>query len=389
MNFLYKASPIRSLDKLAQSLSVSENFLRSISADVPSQYTNLQILKKDGTFRDINVPKNGIKILQRRINSRLFSNVEYPGYLYGGIIGRDYHKNALAHANAMKIISLDIENFYPNLKKSEVKKVFLNFLRFSEDVSEYLAEVCTLNGGLPQGACTSTHLANLVFYQQEPRIARKFETMKFVYTRLIDDITISSEKNISKSQITDAIKSVASLVGQKKFILKQAKTRVTTIGNPSDPARVTGLIVARDRKVTVSGNEVDQIKKDVHLCLQDGLVSTQGADYLKKHNKASGRVAKLQQIDHPHALSLRKDLRSVLPTLDAEQIEFLYHKIRDIKKKSKSHRMKESYHNYFYKIIVLLNVYQRTHKKIAMRVRDGLMEYKPTVSKQEILNGDI
>lgn len=330
MNFIYKASPIRSVEKLSQALTVSEHFLKGIYYDVPSQYTDLLINKKDGTFRNINVPKNNIKIIQRRINSRIFSNVIYPDYLYGGIKNKDYHKNALAHSCARKIISLDIEKFYPNIKKIQIKKIFLNFFDFSDDVSEYLSGICTLNGALPQGACTSTHLANLIFYQQEPRIAKKFQTMKLVYTRLIDDITISSSKDISKTQITEVIKSVSSLVGQQKFVLKEAKTRVTTIGNPSEPAKVTGLIIGNNNNVTVASKEVDKIKKDVYICLQDGGVSTQGEEFLKKHNKASGRVAKLQQIEHSDALNLRRDLRSVLPNLDADQISFLFKKIRDI-----------------------------------------------------------
>ena len=387
MKFKYNASPIRDTETLAITLGVSEHLLHTLYSSVPDQYTDMALLKKDGTFRDINIPKPTIKRVQRLINSRIFCHVSYPNFLYGGIKDKDYHKNASAHIDAKNIINLDIKSFFPNTRKKDVKRIFQSFLCFPEEVSEYLSEICTLRDSLPQGACTSTHIANLLFFQKEFDLYKKFKTKQLTYTRLIDDITISSKQKISQKNSTEIISSVQAMIGTKKFELNKDKTKNRTPGNPENPAKVTGLIATNKKTLTVSAKEVSEIEKDVHLCLEAGNISQYGENFLKQHNKASGRVAKLQQIGHDSSRSLRTKLRSVLPNLDEDQIKKLKNKIFDIKKKSKSHSSTESYHKYFYEICILLNIYQRTHRDAAIRLRKDLFLYKPKIFKSDIKNG--
>lgn len=312
--------------------------------------------------------------MQRLINSRIFSNVTYPDFLYGEIKDKDYYKNALSHKNAKSIINLDIRNFFPNTRKKDVKRIFKDLFNFPEEVSECLATICTLRDTLPQGGCTSTHIANLIFFQKEVALYKKFENQNFVYSRLIDDITISSINPISQKKINCAIQSVQSMIGMKNFSLHSGKTRIGTTGNPASPTKVTGLIITNKATITVATAEIDEIKKDVHICFENGQINNYGEEYLSQHNKASGRVAKLQQIGGKDATDLRKKLREQLPNLDEDQIEKLKNKIRDIHKKSKSHRYSKSYHKYFYEICVRLNMYQRTHKNEAINLRQSLFK---------------
>lgn len=44
---------------------------------------------------------------------------------------------------------------------------------FSDDVAEILTMLTTKDGGLPQGAVTSSFLANLVFWDYEPSLVEK------------------------------------------------------------------------------------------------------------------------------------------------------------------------------------------------------------------------
>ena len=68
------------------------------------------------------------------------------------------------------IISLDIENFYPNIGKRDVLNIFKNMMRFSPEVSNILTELVTLDGKTPQGACCSSYIANLIFFNDEHNI---------------------------------------------------------------------------------------------------------------------------------------------------------------------------------------------------------------------------
>ena len=227
----YPHIAIASIDTLARTLGVNPKRLISISENVDNSYTQFELK----TGRVVFEPKFELKKIQKRINSRIFENVVFPYYLMGGIksqamlgkIGkvdeseenidrdlsdeeekpekknnkatRDYVSNAASHTRAHTLINLDIKKFYTNIKAEYVFDIYKYFFKFPDDVAELLVKLTTFRGRVPQGGCTSSYIANLVFFNTEYRVVSDFRNQGISYTRLLDDVALSSKDNRARS----------------------------------------------------------------------------------------------------------------------------------------------------------------------------------------------
>ncbi len=88
-------------------------------------------------------------------------------------------------------MSLDIEDFFPNVKASHVFSLFRT-IGYSARVASILTSLCTFYGGLPQGAPTSPAIANLTSLRLDARILGYVGKRRIVYTRYADDLTFSA-----------------------------------------------------------------------------------------------------------------------------------------------------------------------------------------------------
>lgn len=202
----YNARPIGSLAVLAKALQVDLGILEKTAIEIEKHYHPHFIPKKSGGDREISIPSNHLKIIQKRINKEIFEKVVYPPYLHGGIAEKNYVKNASSHSQAEVVIALDVKNFYPTITRQKTEEIFQYFCKFPKDVSQLLANLCCFNNILPQGGCCSSHLANLVLHDTEYTLAAWLESKGHTYTRLLDDISISSKRKISKEEIEIIIK---------------------------------------------------------------------------------------------------------------------------------------------------------------------------------------
>ena len=112
--------------------------------------------------RTINPPKNELKEIQKRINNFLVGNLSIPEYAFGGIKRRDNVKNARYHKGQKFVFQTDLKDFFPFITNKMVNDMFVR-IGFSHDVASMLTKLTTYKGHLPQGAPTSTTIANLVF----------------------------------------------------------------------------------------------------------------------------------------------------------------------------------------------------------------------------------
>ncbi|MGZ8172820.1 MULTISPECIES: reverse transcriptase family protein [Methylobacter] len=197
----YPHNPIASIEALAITLGIHPKLLQDLAIKVDDSYTSFLAPPKNNKQRLVHEPKHELKKLQKRINSRIFEKVEYPDYLQGGIKDetnpRDYVVNATRHAHANQIICIDVKKFYPSIKSQYAAKIFQYFLKFPPDVSEILTKLVTYRGKVPQGGCTSSYIANLIFYDTEYLLVSELRKHDIQYSRLLDDITLSSQKNLA------------------------------------------------------------------------------------------------------------------------------------------------------------------------------------------------
>lgn len=123
---------------------------------------------------------------------------------------------------------------------------------FSHDVSSILTKLTTYNGHLPQGAPTSTTIANLVFMptgRALQAIARR-EGLRF--TTFVDDVTMSSQTDFKHvvPKIIETITSYGFKISQGKTTYKSGITDITGVKMLNNSLTVTDkFIVAIEKEV--------------------------------------------------------------------------------------------------------------------------------------------
>ncbi len=386
MQPIYSGKPIGSIEALAALLGMSVDVLTNFASTVSSKYTTFEINKDNGKKRKISSPTHELKIIQRRINRFIFGNVKYPDYLFGGIEGKDYVKNARLHARATSLITLDIKDFYPSISTSHVSAVFKYFCRFPDPVVALLTELTTLNGSVPQGACTSSHLANLVFFDTEHRIVREFSQQHLSYSRLLDDMCISSQKKMTPSNLKNSIDRVSAVLHGKKFRLKASKTKIFSASNPEELMEVTGLWLNRGHPRVRRKERID-IRSELHRC--EGLfkISRTSPAYHLEHDRLSGRVAKLTYLGHFESASYRVRLRKILPHYDLGDKTKTARLVGVVERTSLGDRSKYSFIERYHQLIYRINILSRSDSELARNLRARMIKCKPTCTTEELTYG--
>lgn len=331
----YPHKAISSIKVLAKTLGVRESLLIELAKKSSTSYHEFTISNKNGKDRTVYEPKTILKRLQKKINSRIFENVKYPTYLQGGIKDennkRDYVENARIHSKSKPnhLIGLDIKSFYDNIKTDKIHDIYKYFFKFPNEVSDVLTQLTTYKGKLPQGACTSSYLANLVFFNSEYSLVSYFRKMGVTYTRLLDDVTLSSPKLLSEQQIGEAIKKVVALF--KKYNLKHnnKKTSIEKNKNLKNGFQVTGLWVGHSQPKTTR-DERRYIRILVKTCEQKHKSDPYSQEFHELWNKTSGLVAKLKRLGQPSHEALRARLSVVLPLYDNKTASKLIMECRNL-----------------------------------------------------------
>lgn len=384
MRAQYTKKPIGSLDVLSRALDVELGILVNTANTIDRHYHPYQIPKKKGGFRTIHIPTSHLKSIQRKINSRIFDNVIYPGYLFGGIKEKDYVKNAAQHTGCGALIALDVKDFYPSININAVKEIFQYFFKFPQDVADLLARLCCLNGHVPQGACTSSHLANLSLHDSEYHFAQYCKNRGWSYTRLLDDISVSSKAKFQQKEIDSIVSKVKAMLSGSKLKLNNKKTRILSKANPVDLMEVTGLWLNRGRP---RAHRIDRnaIRREVHQC---ELLAKEGREkkkYHDFHSHVSGRVSKLAYLEHANAKDYRDRLRAVLPIYDINQATNLLRQAEYMSKTTNNNRASVSYYKKYHVLKHRLNILMRTDRGLVRRIQSILSTCKPAIRSSDML----
>lgn len=232
INPIYKGEKIVTIQKLSEILNIEKSEIIRISQKADSFYIPNPQPKEDGATRMTYIVKSPLKQIQNRIKNSIFSYVEFPYYLMGGVSDkanpRDHIRNANVHAGKKWLINLDIKNYFSTIKYKHVYSIWKGMFGFSHEVSRILTKLTTFNGFLPQGSSTSSAIANLLLWDKEPCFVYTLEKRGCFYTRFVDDITISSTKPIDKKMISKTILDVKNLLKRYDLELKRKKTKFQT-----------------------------------------------------------------------------------------------------------------------------------------------------------------
>jgi hypothetical protein len=302
---VYQSKPIASVGALARCLKIEEQELRRLSEEASSLYRVAKpIVKADGSIRRPFDAKPPLKRIQDRIKTEIFSNVLFPPYLTGSLKGHDYVTNAELHVNKKVVICEDIQNFFPSVSHELVYDVWLRCLNFSPDVAAILTKLTVKDRALPQGAITSSYLANLALFRWEPRLHGELAERGISYSRFVDDIAISAPHFFSKQELTRLIRRVYGMLACAGLKAKRKKHEIFTSKNPMF---ATKLLV--NKRVALPEKERGRIRAAVNQAEKMQASGAPMADLMKAMNTAAGRVATLGRFHKAQAAPLKGKLR--------------------------------------------------------------------------------
>lgn len=290
----YRNAPIKSVGALAQTLQLAEPQLIQLARNASRMYRKVPIPKKDGTTRYTWDAQKQLKEVHGLINSRIFYRTTFPLFLQGGIrdplYPRDYVRNADIHVDASSLVTLDIAHFFPSTNDSTVMDIWTTFFRFPPVVAKLLTMLTTKDGFLPQGARTSSYLANLAFFRDEHDLVARLEKQGWRYSRLVDDITISKQRRASDDELTQVNTTLFAFVNRHGYSVKRSKHDVK---RRNARMSVNGLVV--NKKVSLPKSQRRSIASLLH---RTNAAIDVGEGYTMPVNRVRGQVAMVKRM-HP------------------------------------------------------------------------------------------
>jgi RNA-directed DNA polymerase len=188
-------------------------------------------INNDGSFRmrDITKPIYSLKILQKEINSHL-KEFELPNCMHGGIKERNNFENAYQHINNKYFFTIDLKKFFTNITNSRVHQT-LTSRGFAWNEARAITNRTTYKGSLPQGAPTSTILANLVFAPTAAFLENFCKERDIIFTVFVDDLTFSSSQCFRQytNQILETLQQNGFFVNHNKIHYRKNCCEITGI----------------------------------------------------------------------------------------------------------------------------------------------------------------
>jgi hypothetical protein len=272
---------------VAAAIGVAENELAFLcydrSASGVDHYSRFAIPKKKGGVRVLSSPKRRLRVAQWWLLKNVLEHLPVHAAAAAFRPGKSVVDNAAPHADRAVVVKVDLKDFFPSLGMRRIKG-FFEGLGYSEGVATIFALLTTetpriavtFDGkrrfvavgkqrGLPQGACTSPALTNLLCQHLDARLTGAADAFGFTYTRYADDMTFSHRSN--KAPVGALLTLVRKIVADENLVINEEKTQVL---RPSDRQTVTGLVINGSDRPRVSREDLRRFRAILHQCDRDG-----------------------------------------------------------------------------------------------------------------------
>ena len=264
----------------------------------PQQLKPFQKKFKPVKIRIIDNPDDILKALQTTINEKLLKRVVFPNYLCGGVPGRTVLDNVLMHCDALLLVTVDVKSFFRRITNRQVYKVWREVLDCSPRLAALLTQLTTFERHLPQGAPTSSLLANLVLYSVDEPIRNECARRQVTYSTWVDDLAFSGR---DAREVIDAV--VASL-GCAGFSVSHKKLKVM---GPGTRRVLNGVLLGRFP--TVLPDRISRLRSGIHKIRTGEVPSRQMYKYVRQ---LEGGITYVASIVPQKAAKLRRQLQHVI-----------------------------------------------------------------------------
>jgi hypothetical protein len=284
-------------------------------------YIRFTVPKKSGGVRELCAPHEDMAAAQEWVLRNILDKVPLHDAAHGFVAGRSTVTNAAPHVKTGVVINADLTDFFPTINVNRVIGVFRQ-LGYSPAASTVLALLCTeaprrkvtyagkplfvASGprALPQGACTSPALSNLVARRMDSRLTGIAIRLGFRYTRYADDLTFSAASDEGK--VGYLLARIRHITEDEGFAVNEAKTRILRSG---DRQVVTGIVV-NDRP-GAPRELVRRLRAILHRAQREGLKSQNRENHPHFEAWLRGMVSYVHMINPKQGEPLRAALQNL------------------------------------------------------------------------------
>jgi len=282
---------VQDKQSLAELLEITPREIDYVTSRLHRFYKTKNLSKADGSARKLLIPCGQLKAIQLAIKENILDQITYLPCAQGGVKGKSVISNASSHVGQGVIFSVDVKHFFPSITPARVERIFMS-LGFGEQAAGLLTKLTTWQFQLPQGTHTSPAIANLSLRQLDKRILKLSRIHNFVYTRYVDDLTLSGSYRLLKFR-----RLIQRMVESEGFSVKPEKTVTMHSGVRQI---VTKLVV--NGKVNLSREQRNEIRKEILECL-----SVSGGEISAS---TRGRLAWLRSVNPGFGKKLESRLES-------------------------------------------------------------------------------
>jgi retron-type reverse transcriptase len=284
-------------------------------------YVRFTVPKKSGGVRELCAPHEDMAAAQEWILRNVLDKVPVHDAAHGFVIGRSTVTNATPHVRTAVVINTDLTDFFPTITVQRVIGVFRQ-LGYSPAASTLLALLCTeaprgkvtyagkplfvASGprALPQGACTSPALSNLVARRMDSRLTGIATKLGFRYTRYADDLTFSAASDDGK--VGYLLARIRHISQDEGFAVNEAKTRIL---RPGDRQTVTGVVV--NERPGVPRDVIRRLRAILHRAQREGLTAQNRENHPHFEAWLRGMVAYVHMVNPRQGEPLRAALQQL------------------------------------------------------------------------------
>jgi len=266
-------------NKTLKIFGLSHGFWAKCATFLNKKYKMYKIPKKNGGYRIIHEPPEGLKMAQREILLPLLKKLTkdaIPDYIISYKDKVQFQNEIDCHVDKKYIIKIDLMNYFNNIKVSDVMKIYDEYMKMNlieylyknsltynvinndeellfpqnsfinkikhkiTNFINYLLPLCFIYHDqddrkyLPQGAPTSPWISNLVFLEYDKIIKDYCDIKNYNYTRYCDDLIISGndgDPEEIKKYVIDTIEKLSQFkVNRKKARIIKGNMRKKVLG---------------------------------------------------------------------------------------------------------------------------------------------------------------
>jgi retron-type reverse transcriptase len=313
---------------VAQALGLSIARLRWLAfhtdAAERTHYVCFTVPKKSGGVRELSAPHRDLAAAQRWIFQNILQRLPSQPAAHGFVKGRSIRTNAEPHVGRHMLLNADLKDFFPTITFPRVRGA-LEHVGYSPAAATILALLCTESPrrkveyagrtfyvatgprSLPQGACTSPALSNLIARRLDSRLGGIASKLGWQYTRYADDLSLSALAAAEpEKKIGYLLAQVRHIAENEGFLVNEKKTRVL---KRSAAMSVTGVIV-NDRP-GVRRPEVRRLRAILHNAKKHGLAAQNRAGDPQWSARIRGQIAFVTLINPDQGRPLLAALNAV------------------------------------------------------------------------------